>query len=237
MSTPLVGIAMSIRADRAPEQALLNASYIEAVQSAGGLPVLLPPQLSPSALAALFDQLDGLLLTGGGDINPEWYDEPPHDSVRGVSTARDATEVAAIELARARALPLLAICRGMQMLNVALGGSLVQDIPTHVANAIAHAVPEPRYGPAHAVSVKPGSRLAGIVGGTDIEVNSRHHQSMRELGKGLEPVAWAPDGVIEGVELPHERFVVGVQWHPEDMIDEYDSARRLFAAFLAACGT
>lgn len=227
---------MSIRADRAPEQAQLNASYIEAVQSAGGLPVLLAPQLSPPALSALLDQIDGLMLTGGGDINPEWYDEQPHDTVRGIVTARDATEIAAIELARARALPLLAICRGMQMLNVALGGSLVQDIPTQIENAIAHAVPEPRCGPAHAVSVKPGSKLATILGGTDVEVNSRHHQSVRDLGKGLEPVAWAPDGVIEGVELQHERFVVGVQWHPEDMIEGSEPARRLFAAFLAACG-
>ncbi|MBE0607929.1 MAG: gamma-glutamyl-gamma-aminobutyrate hydrolase family protein, partial [Dehalococcoidia bacterium] len=160
-----------------------------------------------------------------------------HETIIGVSEARDTLEFAAIEAAERLGMPVLAICRGMQVLNVALGGSLVQDIPSMVEGALAHSVQEPRHGQAHGVEVESGSRLAGIVGGTRVEVNSRHHQAIDRLGEGLVVTGKAPDGIIETVEAPGQRFVVGVQWHPEDMAGHPgigESANRLFAALVEA---
>ena len=213
--------------------AQLNASYIEAVQAAGGVPLLLPPQLEPGAQARLLGLADALLLTGGGDVDPERYHEKPHPAVTGVSALRDGVEFAAIEFALGRELPVLAICRGMQVLNVALGGSLVQDIPTQVAGARPHAVPEPRDGPCHPVRVAAASRLRAVVGADEIEVNSRHHQAVGKLGRGLEAVAWSPDGIVEGLEM-QGRQVLAVQWHPEDMVAASGAARALFETLVRA---
>jgi len=232
---PLIGVTTSVTVDKYPERAYVNAAYLTAVQQAGGVPVLLTPQLDRGA-RELFDQLDGLMLTGGGDIDPARFGEAPHPSVAEVSGARDTLELELTERAVRQELPLLAICRGIQVLNVALGGTLYQDIPSDPGSPIDHSQKERRDRPTHAVKVLgEGTRLGRILGTLELEVNSFHHQAVKRLGRGLREIAWASDGIIEGVELPGaDGFVVGVQWHPEDLVEHDPVARSLFAAFVDA---
>jgi len=230
-----VGITTSITVGQTPERAYVNSAYLHAVQQAGGVPVLLPPQLSTSSLERLVRDLDALLLTGGGDMDPACFGEAPHPTLYDVAPSRDALETAATHMALERRTPLLAICRGIQVLNVALGGSLHQDVGTDPGTEIQHSQKEARDQTTHKVTVTPESRLAGILGADDVEVNSFHHQVIKALGRGLTAVAWAPDHLIEGVELADDsRFVLGVQWHPEHLVDVSEPARRLFAALIAA---
>ena len=232
---PLIGVTTSISFGTYPERAYVNSAYLRAVQQAGGVPVLLPPQLEPVALAALRARLDGLVLTGGGDLDPARFGETAHPTVSEVSPARDALELDLVGLALDRGVPLLAICRGIQVLNVALGGTLVQDIAAELGSPIAHSQKPPRQEPTHPVKVlAEGTRLGAIVGAPELSVNSFHHQAIKRLGRRLREVAWAPDGVIEGVELDGAGFVVGVQWHPEDLVGHDPAARSLFAALVQA---
>jgi len=232
---PLIGVSTSITVGTAPERAYVNSTYLHAIQQAGGVPVPLPPQLSPRALDVIVRELHGLLLTGGGDIDPARFGEAPHSTLYDVAPSRDALETAAVRMALDRPLPVLAICRGIQILNVALGGTLHQDLATDPGTELRHSQEAPRDQPSHKVTVLPGSRLAKVLGADEVEVNSMHHQAVKALGQGLIPVAWAPDQIIEGVELDDpERFVLAVQWHPEEMVSHFDAARRLFSALVDA---
>ena len=234
-AAPLIGVTTSATSDRTPERAYVNASYVTAVQRAGGIPVLLPPQLDERARQALWSRLGGIILTGGGDVDPRRFGETPHATVAEVSQARDGLELDLVAAALDRHVPLFAICRGIQVLNVALGGTLYQDIPSEPGSPIDHSQQAPRDQPTHRVSVSGETQLAEILGALDVEVNSFHHQAIRKVGRGLREVAWAPDGLIEGVELPGaEGFVLGVQWHPEDLVDRDPAARRLFEALVRA---
>jgi putative glutamine amidotransferase len=234
-SSPLIGVTTSLTIGASPERAYVNSAYLFAVQQAGGVPVALPPQLSAASLARLARGLDGLLLTGGGDVDPALFGEGPHPTVDEVAPARDALEAAAVRIALERGLPILAVCRGVQLLNVALGGSLHQDVGTDPGTAIRHRQTEPRDCATHAVTLKSGSRLAETLGADELDVNSMHHQAVKALGEGLVPVAWAPDQIIEGVEMTDSsRFVLGVQWHPEELCRHSESARRLFAALVSS---
>ena len=234
-ASPLIGVSTSITLCKNPERAYLNSAYLHAIQQAGGVPVALPPQLSADSLKRLAAALDGLLLTGGGDVDPARYGEAPHPTVYEVAPARDAIETSAVRIALDRRLPILAVCRGIQVLNVALGGSLYQDVGTDPGTELPHSQKEPRDQPTHKVKVEPRSRLAKVLGTDEIEVNSMHHQAVKALGRGLVAVAWAPDQIIEGVELADPaRFVLGVEWHPEELIGHSEPARRLFAALVAA---
>jgi len=233
--SPLIGVSTSITIGQHPERAYVNSAYLHAIQQAGGVPVALPPQLSPASLRRLARGLDGLLLTGGGDMDPALFGEEPHPTLYDVAPARDAVETGAVGIALERRLPILAICRGIQVLNVALGGSLFQDIASDPGTEIAHGQKAPRDQPAHKVKVEPTSRLAETLGADEIEVNSMHHQAVKALGAGLAAVAWAPDQIIEGIELSDPaRFVLGVQWHPEEMLMHSEPARRLFMALVSA---
>ncbi len=236
MAAPLIGITTSVTVDKVPERAYVNGTYIRAVQAAGGIPLLLTPHFTPEVQAALWQRLDGLVLTGGGDIAPARFGEAPHPAVDDVSPARDELEIGLTQRAVADDVPLFAICRGVQVLNVALGGTLVQDLPSEWPNALAHSQKAPRHEPSHAVKVMgEGTRLGRVLGALEIEVNSMHHQAIKRLGEGLREVAWAPDGVIEGVEMPgDDRFVLGVQWHPEELVGHDQAARNLFAAIVDA---
>jgi putative glutamine amidotransferase len=232
---PLVGVSTSISVNAHPERAYVNSAYLRAVQQAGGVPVLLPPPLDAEARMALCARLHALVLTGGGDIDPARFDETPHSTVYDVSAARDQLELDLVHDALGRRVPLLAICRGIQVLNVALGGTLYQDIPSEVGGGIVHSQTEPRHVTTHHVSVGEGTRLASVLGAREIEVNSFHHQAVKDLGQGLKPVAWSPDGIVEGLEMPDaEGLVLAVQWHPEDLVDHDAGARALFAAVVAA---
>lgn len=231
---PLIGLTTSITFGAYPERARLNTAYIAAVQGAGGVPVALPPQLTADARAALWERLDGLVLTGGGDVDPARYGAAPHAALYDVSRERDDLELDLTARALAEAVPLLAICRGIQVLNVALGGTLVQDIPSATGTLIRHSQAEKRHVATHAVKVEPGTRLADILGGTAWDVNSFHHQAIERPAPRLRVVGHAPDGIIEGAEVPEHPFAVAVQWHPEDLVGHDGAARALFRALVDA---
>jgi putative glutamine amidotransferase len=235
MSRPIIGVTTSISVGQYPERAFVNTSYLRAVQGAGGIPMLLPPQLDAGSRGELWRRVHGLLLTGGADLDPARFGETPHPTVYDVSAERDELELSLTGQALAAELPVFAICRGLQVLNVALGGSLVQDIPSEVGTAIAHGQKEKRHEATHTVTVSGETKLCGVLGAHDLRVNSFHHQSVRKLGRGLRDVAWAPDGVIEAVELPEAAgLVLAVQWHPEELVDHDPAAANLFRALVDA---
>jgi putative glutamine amidotransferase len=237
---PYIAISTSVMAGGSGERAAINSAYLEAIQWAGGVPVLLPPHLDRRSLDRLMENVDGVVLSGGGDIEPGLYGEQPHASVRGVSARRDRFEIEVVRRAIDGRLPLLAICRGMQVLNVALGGTLYQHVPQTFGDAIPHdqvAAGYRRDEITHPVEVRSGTLLGNIVGSGAVGVNSMHHQCVRSLGMHLTPTARASDGVIEAIEAPPlGDFVLGVQWHPEELVPSNEPARALFGAFLAACG-
>lgn len=230
---PLVGLTISTSVDSYPERTYTNAAYVDAVQQAGGIPVLLPPQLASAARDALWGRLDALVLTGGGDIHPARYGQSPHPTVSEVSAARDDLELDLTGRALAEGVPVLAICRGIQVLNVALGGTLVQDIVSTTSSLIEHSQKAKRHVATHAAKVETGSRLAEILGCVALEVNSLHHQSIDVPGEGVRVVAHAPDGIVEGAEVPGHPFAVAVQWHPEELV-AHAAARNLFRAVVEA---
>lgn len=213
----------------------LNLNYVEAVEAAGGVPVLLPWQ-SRTSLRAALEGLDGIVLTGGDDLDPGTYGARPHPAEKPMDPAREAFDLALVREVLRRRLPTLAICLGCQLVNVARGGTLVQDIPSQMPGALPHARLKDGEAPWHRVRVAPGSHLAGILGRASLEANSFHHQSVRTPGRGLEVTARAPDGVVEAVEDPGHPFLLGVQWHPERCYRERPAHRRLFQALIAAAG-
>jgi len=233
-TNPLIGLTTSVSVDAYPERAYTNAAYLTAVQQAGGIPILLPPQLSDAARDELWRRLDALVLTGGGDLDPARFGEPRHPTVYDVSAARDQLEIDLTRRALTESVPLLAICRGIQVLNVVLGGTLYQDIPSDLASPIAHSQKERRDQPTHAVKVQEGSRLAEILGRLEVDVNSLHHQAIKDLGPRLRAVGMAPDGIIEAAEVVDHPFAVAVQWHPEDLVAHDAAARGLFRAVVEA---
>jgi putative glutamine amidotransferase len=234
--SPVIGVTTSLTVDRTPERAYVNAAYLAAVQQAGGVPLLLPPHLDERARDALWNRLDGLLLTGGGDVDPARFGEPRHPAVAEVSDRRDALELELTTRAIDTGLPLFAICRGMQVLNIALGGTLYQDIASEIGLAIVHSQQAPRSEPTHRVKIDvERGRLGAILGVPELTVNSFHHQALKRLGRGLDVIARALDDVVEAVELSGARgLVIGVQWHPEDLVARDAAARRLFAALVDA---
>jgi putative glutamine amidotransferase len=212
----------------------VNAAYTVSIRRAGLLPLVLPV-LEPSDADAALDGVAGLVLTGGEDVNPARYGASPHAQLGEVHDGRDAFETALVHAASARALPTLAICRGVQILNVAMGGTLIQDIPSERRGAIEHDGDWARTARVHEVSVAPGSRLARALGTERPIVNSMHHQAVGSVAPALAAVAHAPDGVVEGIEWPHDDWwMLGVQWHPEELTSTPEPwDRSLFAAFAA----
>ncbi len=210
----------------------LRQNYADSLIAAGGLPVALPH--APAELVdAYLDQLDGLVVTGGAfDIDPALYGESERHPTVGLKAARTAFEWAITERALARDLPVLGICGGQQLLNVVLGGTLIQHIPDRVADALAHEQPNPRNEPGHEVTIVPGTLLHRLVGTTSLAVNSAHHQAADRRGEGVVASATAPDGVIEAIEHLGYRFCLGVQWHPEFFITAGD--RRIIEALVRA---
>jgi putative glutamine amidotransferase len=211
----------------------MRRNYAEAIAAAGGVPVALPH--FPALASDMLDRLDGLIVTGGAfDVDPAIYGVAERHASVSLKSARTAAELALLQGALARDMPVLGICGGQQLLAVALGGTLIQHIPDTLPDALAHEQPNPRHEPGHDVRVTARTRLARIVGAETMRVNSSHHQAVLSAGRGIVN-ATAPDGVIEGIEDPGRKFCIGVQWHPEFLIDPGDAL--LFAAFIAACGT
>jgi putative glutamine amidotransferase len=230
---PAIGITISYD-DRRPGFFSLRGDYVRSIEQAGGVPLILAPG-RPEDAAELLQRLDGLLLSGGSDVDPALYGEAPHPRLGRVIRERDLFELALVREALRRDLPLLAVCRGHQVLNVACSGTLVQDIPSQVARGGAHDAPLERWERAHEVAVRRGTRLHAILGKDSVAVNSFHHQAIEKPGAGLAVSAVSePDGVIEGIEAPAHRFVVGVQWHPEGFWRDADGFQPLFDAFVQA---
>lgn len=210
-----------------------------AIERAGGLPVLIPSGLQPDTLRQIYERLDGVLVPGGGDINPARYQATPHPKTAGIDDYRDAAETQIIRWAVADDRPVMGICRGNQMINVALGGTLIQDVPSLVDTPIKH-----NYWPddipfdhrAHPVQIAADSRLAQVVGGTELHVNSLHHQAVDQVAPGMKVAARGPDNLIEALEMPDKRFVLSVQWHPENLVDD-PVMLNLFRSFVAAAET
>jgi len=230
---PVVGITLG-DGDR-PGYHGMREDYARSVELSGAIPVVLPSQ-RPEDAAALLDRLDGLLLSGGIDVDPSLYGRPRHPKLGRVDRRRDDFELALTREALARDLPILAICRGHQVLNVATGGTLLQDIPSELKGAVTHDAPGRRTRRSHAIDVDPASKLGEILGGGPLAVNSFHHQAVDRLGRGLSPAGRCPeDGVVEALEAADRRFVVAVQWHPESFWDDPVSFQPLFDAHVEAC--
>jgi putative glutamine amidotransferase len=225
--TSVVAVSATRRTDGGRERVALNIAYVRALTRAGLVPLLVPPILDPDAACAALDRVQGLVLTGGEDVDPSRYHAAPHAKLGETDPARDAVELALIAGAERRRLPILAICRGIQILNVALGGTLYQDLASERAGPIDHTDTAAR----HALRVEPRSLLHQALGMVAASVNSRHHQAIRELAPTLRATAWAQDGVIEGVERADRGapWTLAVQWHPED-----DTEEALFRGFAEA---
>ena len=210
---------------------LLNEAYAQAITAVGLVSFVVPPT-EPRDLPDILAAVDGLVLTGGDDVDPEHYGQRRSDRTEQPHALRDRCELAAVQLARERGLPTLAICRGIQVVNVALGGTLIQDIATECPFAFDHR-PSEKRARVHAVTLEPSSALASAIGATEIDVNSSHHQAPGRVGSGLRVTALAPDGIIEGLEwVADDWWMLGVQWHPEDlMADAREWDRALLRAF------
>lgn len=234
MTPSRIAVSGFVRTVDGIERTGVNVGYVGRLVEAGGLPLVLSPVLGPSLADHALDGYAALLLTGGVDIEPARYGAVPAPALGRVDPARDAFEFALLAAARARRLPVLAICRGMQLVNVAAGGTLWQDLPTERGGAIAHEQSAPRNVRTHEVRIERGTRTAAALGVDVLRSNSTHHQAVRELGVGLRATGWAEDGVVEALESsdPAE-WLVGVQWHPEDLAPGAPD-EGLFRAFVAA---
>jgi putative glutamine amidotransferase len=238
MQRPIIGIPTRDARDRSEYS--MSAAYCSALEAVGGLPVLLPLLQDEESLRLLYENLSGVLLAGGGDIAPELYAAAHPHLAKYVDRERDRVEMLLARWALADGKPILGICRGIQSLNVAAGGTLIEDIPKLVPGALRHRTGRdlPLDYPAHEVELVSGSLLGRVLGeGERVTVNSRHHQALAEVAAPFRVVATAPDGVIEAIELPPAQhpFALGVQWHPENMVPANAHLTRLFASFVKAC--
>jgi putative glutamine amidotransferase len=226
---PLIGISSYARGGTRLSFSV-PCEYVDAIRRAGGVPIVLPPVLGP--VPEMLEAISGLILPGGGDIHPEHYGGDDHEATYGVCHERDNFEFTLARAALDRDLPVICVCRGMQVLNVALGGDLIPHIPDLFGTQVVHRTPDVKA-IAHPVEIAPESHLARVYGTTSVTVQSVHHQAVHRLGEGLRPVAWAPDGVVEALESERHGFVVAVQWHPE--LDEFgdEHRRNLFDELVA----
>ncbi len=207
-----------------------NKNYMTAITNAGGIPVLITPETVENGFSLLKD-LDGILITGGFDLDPGLFDQEPHEELSDLDRERDQLEMNAVKVAEKNRIPVLGICRGMQIINIVYGGTLDQHINSHIE----HNQDEENHVPTHEVEIYPGTQLQKIFGGSEIKVNSHHHQRVEELGKNLEAVAEAPDGTTEALIHEKHRFIRAVQWHPEMMYRKYEEQEKLFENFIDQC--
>ena len=237
---PLILVPVPIQDDE-KRRFTLGRNYVRSISEAGGVPVMAPVTIDPVSLRSLYDSADGVLLTGGADLDPSVFGEPLHPLTKGVDPDREAAETLLAGWAVADDKPMLCICRGVQQLNVILGGSLIQDIPSQHKSDLEHSAG--RLSPArdyvaHSICVEPRSQLGMALGlgeaGGEVGVNSFHHQALKRVADGLRITSRAPDGIVESVEMPDRRFVVGVQWHPEEMSAGRADMFNLFVSFVTA---
>lgn len=218
--------------------AMVQTSYVNAVLQAGGVPVVIPSDITPAGYESLFARMDGILISGGGDISLDYFAGEPHKEIYGIEPMRDAIEIGLCRLAAEKGLPFLGICRGVQIMNVALGGTLYTHIPDQLPSELQHDYPgsdgvPARTSLAHAVVLEHGSSIAQLMGAEQLKVNSLHHQGVKDVAPGLSPVGRSSDGLVEALEMPGHPFAIGVQWHPEWLTDQ-PVTRNLFGAFVEA---
>lgn len=235
--TPDVSPARRTNGKRREPLIVIQDRYARALEAAGAVPVVLPVLPSSRNINAMIDRLDGLLVSGGNfDIHPRFYGEKPIRSLGEIKEERTDFELGLIALALKRDMPLLGICGGAQAINVALGGSLYQDIDAQYPDRIEHQRSDIKDRGGHRIAIHEGTKLRKIVGRPSLQVNTTHHQAVKQPGKNLLVDASADDGIIEGIESAAHRFVVGVQWHPEFLVQRDAAQRKIFAAFVQACG-
>lgn len=215
---------------------MLMQSYVNAVMQAGGVPMLIPSMIAEDGWDAAYSRLDGILFSGGGDVSLEFFQGDPHPRIDGEDTQRDAVELKIVQAAASDGKPFLGICRGCQVVNVALGGTLYTHIPDQLPNALDHDYPgNKRTVLVHDVKIEEGTHFAGIYGEPIIKVNSLHHQGLKDIAPALRVAGNSPDGLVEAVELPEHPFGLAVQWHPEWLTDQ-EPTRNLFRKFVEAAG-
>lgn len=235
MRKPLIGLTPSH--DTENDDLKMRPTYMRALKAAGAIPVVMPLEVSDEDLRQLAKTMDGFLFTGGPDVHPFLFGEETLTHCNNVSAARDQMEISLLPLVLELKKPVLGICRGIQVLNIALGGNIWQDIPSQVERdfPLAHSQPFYYTIPCHTVSLAENSLLAQITGTDSLKVNSMHHQAVKDLAPGLTASAHSPDYLIEALEMPGYPFFIGVQWHPEYLWEKNEEAFRLFQAFVKAC--
>jgi len=242
MGAPIIGISTIDDHDAAGMHAprfSLNQSYAKAVEAAGGIPVLIPQIEGAESLRRIYEMLDGILLPGGLDIHPKYYGQEPHPALDPTDLGLDFVETTIIPWALEDDMPVMGICRGEQVLNVVMGGTLIQDIYTQYSTTIDHRESFKRRIRdflAHDIAIDPDSRLRTLAGEDRIWVNTSHHQAVDRVAPGLRATAWSPDGIVEGVEAPERRFLMAVQCHPEEMWRKHAWARKMFKTFVDTAG-
>jgi len=232
---PLIGISCSY--DQKEERFFIADAYCEAVVKSGGYPVILPGIAGVKISRPYLAAVNGLILTGGGDVDPVYFNEEPQLGLGEITPDRDRFEIMLVKAALRKNIPILGICRGAQVLNIACGGTVIQHIPSGVRKPLKHFQSAPRWYPTHKITVADNSRLAKIMGIRVARVNSFHHQAVRQPAPGFTACARSSDEVIEAIEHPGYRFVIGVQWHPECMVDKDKNSAQLFREFIAAAGS
>jgi putative glutamine amidotransferase len=238
VTAPRIAVSGVVRTWDGADRTGVNAAYVRAVLLAGGVPLLLSPLMGTTMVARALEGVDGLLLTGGEDMDPAWYGSEPSPQLDPPSRDRDLFELALFAVARHQEMPILGICRGIQLINVAMGGTLFQDLPTERPGAVEHRSPGRRDLRSHAVRLLPGSRVAQALGAEALRVNSSHHQGIRTLAPGLTASGWTEDQLVEAVESPAEApWLMAVQWHPEEMhADPRALEHGLFRALVNVAG-
>jgi putative glutamine amidotransferase len=234
---PIIGITTNhSKNEYSQTTVLLNQAYVRAIVQAGGVPVLIPSLIANDGWDALYSRLDGILLSGGGDISLDHFKGDAHPRIADVDPARDAVELNMLHAAVSDGKPFLGICRGCQLVNVGLGGTLYTHLPDQFPNALDHSYPgNMRTALVHEVKIDEGTRVADVLGEPIVKVNSHHHQGLKDIAPSLRVAGHSPDGLVEAIELPNHPFGLAVQWHPEWLTDQ-PVTRNLFRRFVEAAG-
>ena len=230
--TPIIGMLGEVDAEKST---IVQTAYLRAIENAGGTPVLLPYTQEKKTVERFVSLCDGFLFTGGGDVHPNRYGEEMKETCGTPDVMRDELELAVFASAYKAGKPILAICRGIQLVNVALGGTLYQDLPTEYPVELFHRQKEPKFSPSHRVKIIENTPLHTLIGASSMTANSFHHQAVKQLGEGLEVMALSDDGIIEAVYGKGKQFLRAYQWHPERLFATHAPTRLLFEEFINAC--